>query len=134
MPKIPDRSVDDTDKTYLDTHNIYPRSGTDPAPAPAAENLSKYGMCDMDLEKYIVMYEMEPGQESLIMKRIALLATKGLSKEQKNNIVQTVCKDLDYEDCNIPMTTQILQLFKEKSFGRDDDAETALAAMKGLSI
>ena len=32
------------------------------------------------------------------------------------------------------MITQILKLLKEKSFTGDDDAETVLAAMKGLSI
>ena len=32
------------------------------------------------------------------------------------------------------MITQILQLFKEKAFGGDDEAETELAAMNCLSI
>ena len=68
MPTTPDRSVDDASYTYLDVHNISPRSGTYPAPAPAADNLEKYGMCDMDLERYMVMCGMKPGQESLILK------------------------------------------------------------------
>ena len=41
---------------------------------------------------------------------------------------------MKYEDCKIPMITQILQLFKEKSLCEYYNAETALAAMKGLSI
>ena len=32
------------------------------------------------------------------------------------------------------MIAQILLLFKERSFGGDYDAETALSVMKGLSI
>ena len=62
MPKTPDQLSDDTVKTYLDTQNISPRFGTDPAPAPAADNLAKYGMCDMDLERYMVMCGIKTGQ------------------------------------------------------------------------
>ena len=76
----------------------------------------------MELEKYMLICGMKLGQELLMLKRVTLLATKGISKEGKKNIVLTLCKDLKYEDCKTPIITQILQLFKEKSFGRDDDA------------
>ena len=69
-----------------------------------------------------------------MLKWVALLATEGLSKEGNDKILLTVCKDLKYEHCNIPMITQILKIFKEKSFSGDGNAETALEAMKGLSI
>ena len=49
MPTTPDRSAEDSIKTYLDAHNIFPRLGTDSAPAPAAYNIDKYVMYDMDL-------------------------------------------------------------------------------------
>ena len=66
--------------TCTDTQNISPRSGTDPAPATVADYLEKYEMCEMDLERYMVMCGMKPGQESLILKCIVILETKGLSK------------------------------------------------------
>ena len=58
----PDRLVYDAIKTYLDAQNIFPRSVTDPAPTPAAENLEKYGMCEVYLEQYMVMCVMKLGQ------------------------------------------------------------------------
>ena len=76
----------------------------------------------MDLDQYMMMCRMKLGQELLMLKLVALLETKGLSKKGKNSIVQTVCEDLKYEDCKTPMITQILKIFKEKSFGGDDDA------------
>ena len=82
----------------------------------------------------MVMYGSKPGRELLMLKWVALLTNKGLFKEGKNNIVQAVYEDLKYEDCKIPMITQILQLFKEKYFSGDYDAETAISAMMGLSI
>ena len=60
--------------------NISPRSGTDPAPAPASDNLAKYGMCDMNLDRYVEICGMKPGQESLILKWVARLETNGLSE------------------------------------------------------
>ena len=134
MTKIHDQLVKNTIKTYLNAQNTSPRLGTDPAPNPAADNLAKYGMCDMELERYMVMYRIKPGRELLILKWVAILANKVLFKEGKNNIFQTVYEDLRYEDCKIPMITQTLQFLKEKSFSGDYDAETALAAMKVLSI
>ena len=92
IPTTPDRLVDNSIKTYPDAQNISPRLGTDPATAPAVDNLAKYGMCDMELERYMVMCGMKPGQESLMLKWVALLEIKGLSKEGNNITVQTVCK------------------------------------------
>ena len=62
IPKNPDQSFGDAVKTYIDTQKISPRSGTDPAPTPAADNLEKYGMCNMDLERYMVVCGMKPVQ------------------------------------------------------------------------
>ena len=62
MTKIPERLVKDAINTYPDAQNIYPILGTDPDPAPAEDNLAKYGMCDMDLERYMVMCGMKLDQ------------------------------------------------------------------------
>ena len=42
MTKTHDQLVKNAIKTYLDAQNTAPRLGTDPAPAPAADNLEKY--------------------------------------------------------------------------------------------